>query len=105
MSKQFNLIELLSNALQIGRTSQFIGILDVTIRLNRSTALMKRLIANRYHQVPSVGSQMDAQDEATSTGIIKRLETVAVGSRSDASYAFLRDLISTVITLAINGQD
>ena len=48
---------------------------------------------------------MDARDEATSTCVIKRLETVAVGSRFDASDAFLRDLISTVITLAINGHD
>ena len=37
--------------------------------------------------------------------VIKRLKTVAVGSRSDASDAFLRDLISIVITLAINGRD
>ena len=31
MSKQFNLIELLSNALQMRRTSQFIGDLSVTV--------------------------------------------------------------------------
>ena len=48
---------------------------------------------------------MDARDEATSTRIIKCLETVVVGLVSDASNAFLRDLISTVITLAINGRD
>ena len=34
MSKQINWIDLLSNALQIGRTSQFIGHLGVTIRLD-----------------------------------------------------------------------
>ena len=33
MSKQINWIDLLSNALQIGRTSQFIGHLGVTIQL------------------------------------------------------------------------
>ena len=48
---------------------------------------------------------MDARDEAMSTRIIKCFETVAVGSRSDASDAFLRDLISIVITLTINGPD
>ena len=48
---------------------------------------------------------MERSDEATSPRIIKRLETPAVGLRSDASYAFLRDFISTVITLAINGGD
>ena len=48
---------------------------------------------------------MDTRDEAMSTRVIKCLETVAVGSRSDASDVFLRDLISTVITLAINGRD
>ena len=34
VSKQINLIDLLLNALQIGRTSQFIGILGVTVRSN-----------------------------------------------------------------------
>ena len=34
MSKQINWIDLLSNALQIGRTSQFIGHLGVTVRLD-----------------------------------------------------------------------
>ena len=34
MSKQINCIDLLSNALQIGRTSQFIGHLGVTVRLD-----------------------------------------------------------------------
>ena len=48
---------------------------------------------------------MDARDEATSKRIIKCFETVAVGSGSDASDAFLRDLILTVITLTINGPD
>ena len=48
---------------------------------------------------------MEARDEATSTRVIKRFETVAVGSRYDASDAFLCDLISTVITLVINGRD
>ena len=48
---------------------------------------------------------MDARDEATSTRIIKCLETIAIGSQSDASDAFFRDLISTIIKLAINGQD
>ena len=32
MSKQINCIDLLSNALQIGRTSQFIGHLSITVR-------------------------------------------------------------------------
>ena len=40
-----------------------------------------------------------------STRVIKRLETVADGSRSDACDAFHRDLISTVITLAIHDRD
>ena len=53
----------------------------------------------------AVGSRPDARDEAMSMHVIKRLETVAVGSRSDTSDAFLHDLISTVITLAINGLD
>ena len=48
---------------------------------------------------------MECLDEATSSSVIKRLETPAVGSRSNASNAFLRDLISTVITLAINSGD
>ena len=48
---------------------------------------------------------MDARDDATSMRVIKRIEIVVVGSRSDASDAFLHDLISTVITLAINGVD
>ena len=48
---------------------------------------------------------MDARDEATSTCIIKFLETVAVGLRSDASDVFHHDLLSIVITLAINGRD
>ena len=34
MSKQINWIDFLSNALQIGRTSLFIGYLGVTVRLN-----------------------------------------------------------------------
>ena len=105
MSKQFNLIESLSNALQIRRTSQFIGYLGVTHRLNRSTALMKRLIVNRYHLVPSVGSPMEGRDEATSMRVIKRIETVTVGSQSNALDAFSVRLIITVITLAINDVD
>ena len=48
---------------------------------------------------------MDERDEATWTRIFKRIETIAVGSRCDASDAFRRDLISAVITLTINGQD
>ena len=48
VSKQINLIDLLSNALQIRRTSQFIGILGITVQLNRSAVLMKRSFANRY---------------------------------------------------------
>ena len=47
---------------------------------------------------------MDARDEATSTRIIKRLETVIVGSRSDALDAFHHDLLLNVRTLAINDQ-
>ena len=53
----------------------------------------------------AVGSRSDARDEATSMRVIKDLETVAVGSQSDTLDAFLRDLISTVITLAIDGRD
>ena len=34
MSKQINWIDLLSNALQMGRTAQFIGHLGVTVRSN-----------------------------------------------------------------------
>ena len=48
---------------------------------------------------------MDARDEATCLRIIKRIEIVAVGSRSDTLDAFPCVLISTVITLAINGVD
>ena len=48
---------------------------------------------------------MERADEATCSRVIKCLETVSVGSRFDASDAFLRNLISTVITLAINGRD
>ena len=51
----------------------------------------------------AVGSRSDARDEATLPRIIKRLETPAVGSQSNASDAFLRDLISSIMTLAING--
>ena len=40
-----------------------------------------------------------------STHVIKCLEMVAAGSRSDGLDVFLRDLISSVITLAINGRD
>ena len=52
-----------------------------------------------------VGSRSDARDEAMSPRVIKCFEMPAVGSQSNASDAFLRDLISTVITLAINGED
>ena len=48
---------------------------------------------------------MERIDEATCSRVIKHLETVVVGSQSDTSDAFLRNLISTVITLAINGRD
>ena len=48
---------------------------------------------------------MDARDEAMSTCVIKCLETVAVGSRSNASDAFSVGLISTIITLMINSVD
>ena len=48
---------------------------------------------------------MDTQDEATSTRVLKRFETIAVRSRSDASDAFPVRLISTVITREINGVD
>ena len=48
---------------------------------------------------------MERSDEATCSRIINHLETAAVGSRSDASDAFLRDLILTFITLEINGRD
>ena len=54
---------------------------------------------------PSVGSLIERSDEATCSRVIKCLETIAIGSWSDASDAFLRDLISTVITLVINGRD
>ena len=48
---------------------------------------------------------MDTQDEATSTCVLKRFETITVGSRSDASDAFSMGLIPTVITREINGVD
>ena len=48
---------------------------------------------------------MDARDEATSTHVIKCIKMVVVGSRFDASDAFSVRLISTVITLTINGGD
>ena len=35
--------------------------------------------------------------------VIKHFETIVVGLQSDVTDAFLRDLISTVITLVING--
>ena len=98
MSKQFNYIELLSNALQIGRTSQFIGILGITVWSIWSTALMKRSIANRYGLVVFVWSPMERSDEATCLRIIKRLENTSVRSWSDASNAFWSRLILTVIT-------
>ena len=48
---------------------------------------------------------MDARDKATSMRVIKRIETVAIGSRSNASDVFSVRLFSTVITLAINDRD
>ena len=38
---------------------------------------------------------MERSDEATCSRVIKLLETVVVGSQSDAFDAFLHDLIST----------
>ena len=48
---------------------------------------------------------MDVQDEATSMRVIKRIEMVAVGSRSNASDVFSLHLTLIVITLAINAVD
>ena len=89
MSKQINWINLLSNALQIGRTSLFIHILGVTVRwisidgsdetvhgepfhLNRGRPiLMEGLdlihVGERYitHLIAVVASQSDALDAIT----------------------------------------
>ena len=48
---------------------------------------------------------MERSDEATSPRVIKWLETSVIGLRSNASDAFLRDLISIVINLVIKGGD
>ena len=67
MSKQINWIDLLSNALQIGRTSQFIGHLGVTVQLisidgSDETVHCEPFQLNRGHPI-----LMRRSDESTSS--------------------------------------
>ena len=76
MSKQINWIDSLSNALQIGRTSQFIGHLGVTVRLTSidgSDGMVHRepFQLNRDHFI-----LMECLDESTWISIMKRIRSL-----------------------------
>ena len=64
MSKHINWIDLLSNPLEIGRTSLFIQVLGVTVQWLLSTVTMERYIVNRFKNVAAVRSVMKCSDEA-----------------------------------------
>ena len=73
MSKQINWIDLLLNALQIGRTSQFIGYLGVTIRLSSidgsdETVHREPFQLKRDHLI-----LMERSDESTWIYVMKRI--------------------------------
>ena len=83
MSKQINLIDSFSNALQIGRTSLFIGYLGVTVRWisidgSDKTVCREPFHLNRGHPILMEGLDLIHVDKCYITHLI-----AAVGSRSD----------------------
>ena len=76
MSKQINWIDLISNALEIGRTSLFRQVLGVTIRLFLSTVTMKRSIVDRFNYIASVGSPMEGLDLIRVISVINRIRSL-----------------------------
>ena len=79
MSKQINWIDLLLNALQIGRTSQFIGHLGVTVRfisIGGSDETVHREPFLLNHDRPIL---MNRSEESTSSCVMKRINIAAIG--------------------------
>ena len=88
VSKQINWIELLSNALQIGRTSQFIGHLGITVRLNSIDGSNETVHRELFQLDRSHLILMERLDESTWSCVMKCIRSASVGSRSDDYDAF-----------------
>ena len=80
MSKQINWIDFLSTALQIGRTSQFIGHLGVTVRLTSIDGSDETVHREPFQLNHSRSILMERSDEATSLCVMKRIRFASVGS-------------------------
>ena len=63
VSRQFNLIQIQLEYLQMSKNKPFIAILGVTARSFRSTVTMKRSIVDRFNKVAIVGLKMERQDD------------------------------------------
>ena len=94
MSKHINWIDLLSNALEIGRTSLFIQVLGVIVRLFESTVMMKWSIVDRFKYIASVGSPMEGLDLIRVISVINtsdRSRQIAIRRLRCAPRAFHQD--------------
>ena len=94
MSKHINWIDLLSNALEIGRTSLFIQVLGVIVRFFESTVMMKWSIVDRFKYITSVGSPMEGLDLIRVLSVINtsdRSRRIAIRRLRCAPRAFHQD--------------
>ena len=73
VSKQINWINFLSNALQIGRTSQFIGYLGITVRLSSIDGFDETVHRERFQLNRDRPILMESLDESTWICVMKRI--------------------------------
>ena len=90
MSNQINWIDFLLNTLKIGRTSQFIGHLGVTVRLNSINGSDETVHHELFQLNCGHPILMERSDEAMWICIMKHIRCASVGSQSDDRNAFLR---------------
>ena len=79
VSRQINLFDFHSNALELGRTDRFIGVLGVTVQSKRSTVTMERSILDRFKHVVAIRSRRTVW-MICAMAVIKTHRFVTVGS-------------------------
>ena len=75
MSKQINWTDLLSNALQIGRTSQFVGHFGVTFRLESTDGSDEMVHHEPFQFNRNRPILMERLDESTWICVMKRISS------------------------------
>ena len=76
MTLRSHLINFISNAFEIGRTSLFIQVLGVTVRLFESPVMMKWSIMDHFNYITSVGSPIEGLDLIRVISVIKRIRSL-----------------------------